>query len=96
MAELREVGAILDTGKIEEEELQSALQGLLFHQCLYEDWPYPPAYRIIARQGDPPAICRVRNQLRRTGTGRDGEFASLHSNSHLVCLQCVVGCHCRF
>jgi hypothetical protein len=49
MAELREVGAILDTGKIEEEELQSALQALLFHQCLYEDWPYPPAYRIIAR-----------------------------------------------
>lgn len=49
MAELREVGVILDTGKIEEEELQSALQALLFHQCLYEDWPYPPAYRIIAR-----------------------------------------------
>lgn len=49
MAELREVGAILDAGKIEEEDLQSALQALLFHQCLYEDWPYPPAYRIIAR-----------------------------------------------
>lgn len=49
MAELREVEAILNTGKIEEEELQSALQALLFHQCLYEDWPYPPAYRIIAR-----------------------------------------------
>ena len=49
MAELREVAAILDGGKIEEEDLQSALQALLFHQCLYEDWPYPPAYRIIAR-----------------------------------------------
>ena len=49
MAELREVMTILDTGKIEEEELQSALQALLFHQCLYEDWPYPPAYRITAR-----------------------------------------------
>lgn len=49
MVELREVAAILDAGKIEEEELQSALQALLFHQCLYEDWPYPPAYRILAR-----------------------------------------------
>lgn len=49
MAELREVAAILDASKIEEEELQSALQALLFHQCLYEDWPYPPAYRILAR-----------------------------------------------
>lgn len=49
MAELREVAAIFDGGKVEEEDLQSALQALLFHQCLYEDWPYPPAYRIIAR-----------------------------------------------
>lgn len=49
MAELREVSAILDSARIEEEELQSALQALLFHQCLYEDWPYPPAYRLIAR-----------------------------------------------
>jgi len=49
MAELREVAAILDSGKIEEEELQSALQALLFHQCLYEDWPHVHAYRIIAR-----------------------------------------------
>ncbi|MBY8821091.1 DUF4194 domain-containing protein [Sphingomonas colocasiae] len=49
MAELREVAAILDAGKIEESDLQSALQALLFHQCLYEDWPYPPAYRLIAR-----------------------------------------------
>lgn len=49
MVELREVAAILDGGKIEEGDLQSALQALLFHQCLYEDWPYPPAYRIIAR-----------------------------------------------
>lgn len=49
MAELREVGAILDAGKATEEDVQSALQALLFHQCLYEDWPYPPAYRLIAR-----------------------------------------------
>lgn len=49
MAELREVAAILDTGKVDEESLQSALQALLFHQCLYEDWPHAQAYRIIAR-----------------------------------------------
>lgn len=49
MAELREIAAILDTGKVSDEEVQSALQALLFHQCLYEDWPYPPAYRLIAR-----------------------------------------------
>lgn len=49
MAELREVAAILDAGKIDEEALQSALQALLFHQCLYEDWPHVQAYRIIAR-----------------------------------------------
>jgi hypothetical protein len=49
MAELREVAAILDSGKIDEEMLQSALQALLFHQCLYEDWPHAQAYRIIAR-----------------------------------------------
>src|SRR5688572_11967706 len=49
MAELREVAAILDTGKLEGAELQSAPQALLFHQCLYEDWPYPQAYRIITR-----------------------------------------------
>lgn len=49
MAELREVAAILDGGKVTEEEVQMALQALLFHQCLYEDWPYPPAYRLIAR-----------------------------------------------
>lgn len=49
MAELREVAAILDSGKVDEESLQSALQALLFHQCLYEDWPLSQAYRIIAR-----------------------------------------------
>jgi hypothetical protein len=49
MAELREVMAILDTGKVEEEELQTALQAILFHQCLYEDWPHAPSYRLIAR-----------------------------------------------
>lgn len=49
MAELREVAAILDSGKVDEEALQSALQALLFHQCLYEDWPHVQAYRIIAR-----------------------------------------------
>ena len=49
MAELREVEAILDSSKLDEEILQSALQALLFHQCLYEDWPHAPAYRIIAR-----------------------------------------------
>lgn len=49
MAELREVSAILDGGKVEETELQSALQALLFHQCLYEDWPQAQAYRILSR-----------------------------------------------
>jgi hypothetical protein len=49
VAELREVAAILDTGKVEEEELQSALQAILFHQCLYEDWPHAPAYRLLVR-----------------------------------------------
>ncbi len=49
MAELREVTAILDTGKVEEEELQTALQAILFHQCLYEDWPHAPSYRLLAR-----------------------------------------------
>ena len=49
MDELREVAAILDSGKVDEESLQSALQALLFHQCLYEDWPHAHAYRIIAR-----------------------------------------------
>lgn len=49
MAELTQVAAILDGGKIEEEDLQSALQALMFHQCLYEDWPHAPSYRIIAR-----------------------------------------------
>jgi hypothetical protein len=48
MADLREVEAVLNTG-VEEEELQSALQAILFHQCLYEDWPYPPGYRLLAR-----------------------------------------------
>ncbi|WP_333702545.1 DUF4194 domain-containing protein [Sphingobium yanoikuyae] len=49
MAELREVANLLDGAKVTEEELQTALQALLFHQCLYEDWPYPPAYRLIVR-----------------------------------------------
>jgi hypothetical protein len=49
MAELKEVIAILDGSKTTEEELQTALQALLFHQCLYEDWPYPPAYRLVGR-----------------------------------------------
>lgn len=49
MTELREVAAILDSGKVDEADLQSALQALLFHQCLYEDWPHVQAYRIIAR-----------------------------------------------
>ena len=49
MAELREIAAILDTGKVDEADLQAALQTLLFHQCLYEDWPNAQAYRIIAR-----------------------------------------------
>lgn len=49
MAELREVTTILDNSKVEEEELQSALQAILFHQCLYEDWPHAPAYRLLVR-----------------------------------------------
>lgn len=49
MAELKQVADILDSGKIDEEALQSALQALLYHQCLYEDWPHVQAYRIIAR-----------------------------------------------
>lgn len=48
MAKLREVDLILDTG-VEEEDLQTALQALLLHQCLYEDWPHAPAYRLLAR-----------------------------------------------
>lgn len=48
MADLKEVGAILDAG-VEEEDLQSALQALLFHQCLYQDWPHAPAYRLVSR-----------------------------------------------
>lgn len=48
MAELKEVEAILDAG-VEEEDLQSALQAILFHQCLYEDWPHAPAYRLLSR-----------------------------------------------
>lgn len=48
MVELRATAAILDAG-VEEEELQTALQALLFHQCLYEDWPHAPAYRLLAR-----------------------------------------------
>lgn len=49
MAELREVAAILDGRKVDEAALQTALQALLLHQCLYEDWPHAPAYRIISR-----------------------------------------------
>lgn len=49
MAELREVSAILDTGKVELEDLQSAMQAILFHQCLYEDWPHAPSYRLLVR-----------------------------------------------
>jgi hypothetical protein len=49
MAELSQVAAILDSGKVEEEDLQSALQAILFHQCLYEDWPHAPAYRLLVR-----------------------------------------------
>ena len=48
MAELREVAAILEPG-VEEENLQSALQAILFHQCLYQDWPHAPAYRLLTR-----------------------------------------------
>lgn len=49
MAELKEVGAILDTGKVELEDLQAAMQAILFHQCLYEDWPHAPSYRLLVR-----------------------------------------------
>ncbi|WP_206245213.1 DUF4194 domain-containing protein [Novosphingobium terrae] len=49
MVELKQVSDILDGGKVEEEALQSALQALLFHQCLYEDWPHIQAYRILSR-----------------------------------------------
>ncbi len=49
MDELKEVSAILDTGKVELEDLQSAMQAILFHQCLYEDWPHAPSYRLLVR-----------------------------------------------
>ena len=49
MPELREVAAILDTGKVEASELQAALQALVFHQCLYEDWPHAPSFRLLTR-----------------------------------------------
>jgi len=49
VAELSQVRDILDAGKVDEEQLQAALQALLFHQCLYEDWPSAPAYRTVAR-----------------------------------------------
>lgn len=49
MPELREVTTILESGKVEETELNSALQALLFHQCLYEDWPNGPAYRLLSK-----------------------------------------------
>ncbi|MBE7210479.1 MAG: DUF4194 domain-containing protein [Gluconacetobacter diazotrophicus] len=49
MAELREVAAILDGGGIEEGELHVAMQAALLHQCLYEDWPHPPAFRLLSR-----------------------------------------------
>lgn len=48
MAKLREVETILDAG-VEDEDLQTALQALLFHQCLYEDWPHAPSYRVITK-----------------------------------------------
>jgi hypothetical protein len=49
VAELAQVRDILDAGKVDEEQLQAALQALFFHQCLYEDWPSPPAYRTVVR-----------------------------------------------
>jgi hypothetical protein len=49
VAELSQVRDILDAGKVDEEQLQAALQALLFHQCLYEEWPSAPAYRTVAR-----------------------------------------------
>ena len=49
MPELREVAAILDAGKVEASELQAALQALVFHQCLYEDWPHAPSFRLLTR-----------------------------------------------
>ncbi|MFA6114143.1 MAG: DUF4194 domain-containing protein [Sphingomonas sp.] len=49
MADLLQVSQILDSGKVDEEDLQAALQAILFHQCLYEDWPFAPAYRLLAR-----------------------------------------------
>ncbi len=47
MAEIPQIASILDSG-VEEADLQSALQALLHHQCLYEEWPAPSAYRLLA------------------------------------------------
>lgn len=77
MAELREVAAILDTGKVEEEELQSALQAILFHQCLYEDWPHAPAYRLLVRH-----LANVQSIL-----GAFGYRLTHHSVAHMLVLE---------
>lgn len=47
-AELSEVTRILDSG-VAEGDLQLALQALIFHQCLYEEWPSSAAYKLIVR-----------------------------------------------
>jgi hypothetical protein len=46
--ELEEVKLMLDKG-VDEEELQLALQALMFHQCLYEEWPSAASYKLIVR-----------------------------------------------
>lgn len=86
MAELREVAAILDAGKVEEEQLQSALQAILFHQCLYEDWPHAPAYRLLVRH-----LAQVQPIL-----GAFGYRLTHHSVAHMLVLEArtvVYGVH---
>jgi hypothetical protein len=48
VAELDQVRTMLDGGMVED-ELQLALQALIFHQCLYEEWPSSKSYRLIVR-----------------------------------------------
>jgi hypothetical protein len=86
MAELREIAAILDTGKVEEEDLQSALQAILFHQCLYEDWPHAPAYRLLTRH-----LAQVQPIL-----GAFGYRLAHHAVAHMLVLEAqnvVYGVH---
>lgn len=85
MVESREVTAILEAGT-EEEELQAALQAILFHQCLYEDWPHAPAYRLLRRH-----LVHVQ-----TIVGAFGYRLAQHPAAHMLALEprgAIYGAH---